>query len=99
MKEAQEAEIVDISEVIKARAGQTPPPDETDWLGKMKAGDVFLCTKKHLINSPELIRVMIISFTRGKNALLMLDIPGSTSINMYVNTYIYSRENVRIEIL
>lgn len=95
----QEAEIIDISEVIKAKTAGATPPGEEDWLSKMKPGDIFLCTKKHLINSPELIKVMIINKTKGGNVLLMLDIPGSNSINMYVSSILYSRENVRIEIL
>lgn len=95
----EEAEIINLEEVIKAKAAGSLPPGEDDWLSKMKPGDIFLCTKKHLINSPELIKVMIINKTKGGNVLLMLDIPGSSSINMYVSSMLYSRENVRIEIL
>jgi len=91
-----------LRELAEAKAIAKPdtlPPDEVNWLAKLPVGTTFLTTKNSLRMEPELIKVTILNKTKGGSAYLMLDIPGNPTINMYVNTYIYSKRYTKMDTL
>lgn len=97
-KGAEVIELADYDRTPKLKFDPVDPPPPKNWLKDLAVGTSFLTTERNRVNEPELIKATIINHTENSTCL-MLTLPTSQSITLWVNTATYSRKNKHMDTL